>query len=85
LSYSRKTDFIIHIIIIIVIIYLLNKHMSKNSSGNNEQDRKAQRALTTAPQEQIHNITLFGKLCQNFEMSHSQRVVAILLNITTLL
>jgi len=25
--------------------------MSKNSTGNNEQDRKAQRALTTAPNE----------------------------------
>jgi len=35
----------------IIIIYLLNKHTSKNSSGNNEQDRKAQRALTTAPKE----------------------------------
>jgi len=27
------------------------KDMSKNSSGNNEQDRKAQSALTTAPKE----------------------------------
>jgi len=39
------------IIIHIIIIYLLNKHMSKNSSGNNEQDRKAQSALTTARKE----------------------------------
>ena len=32
-------------------MYLLNKHISKNSSGNNEQDRKAQSDVTTAPKE----------------------------------
>ena len=38
--------------VIIVTIYFLNKYMSKNSIVvNNEQDRKAQSALTTAPKE----------------------------------
>jgi len=40
----RKND-----IIVINIIYLLEETLEKNSIGDNEQDGKAQNALTTAP------------------------------------